>query len=40
MKKFFCLIFCLGLIVSCGKKSGLNYPEKQETPDFSNVIDE
>jgi len=40
MKKIFYIFFCLAIIASCGKKSGLNYPEQQGKPDFSKIIDE
>ena len=37
----FLLIFCLAFgLISCGKKSGLEYPYEKKRPKFDNVSDE
>jgi len=43
MKKYtkvLCIIFCLTLIFSCGRKGGIYYPEGQKKPDFKGIFDE
>jgi len=39
LTRLFATILCLALAASCGKKSGLIYPEKTKKPDFRKEIE-